>query len=176
MTALISWPQCRIAFPGSWNTLPPSSSSSLPRGLVSFLRTPMHRSITLNQPDNSIQRGNWHHLLHVGLVGDWQMIGLVNSVVRAVYHPLCVLLMSLSVFNDNLWWSYHSPQNGWVWVYVSKYIICSHTCQSYFFFRKSTSLRNDRNLSDVQHSITGRTGVCSACVHVESGPSSSIME
>lgn len=93
---LISWPRCRAAFPGSWNTLPPSSLS---RGSVSSLRTPMHRSITLNQPDNSIERGNWHHLLLVGLVGDWQMIGPVSGAVRAVYHCVRVLLTWLSVFS-----------------------------------------------------------------------------
>lgn len=79
----------------------PSSSFSPSRGLVSSLYTPMHLSITLNQPDNSIQRGNWHHLLFVGLVGDWQMIGLVSCVVRAVFHHACMLLTALSVFHNN---------------------------------------------------------------------------
>lgn len=93
LTDLITWPWCRAAFPGSWNTLPPSSLS---RGSVSSLCTPMHRSITLNQPDNSIQRGNWHHLLLVGLAGDWQMIGLVSSIKRAIYHCAHMSLTSLS--------------------------------------------------------------------------------
>lgn len=44
----------------AWFLKHPSSSPSsiFSRGLVSSLRTPMHRSITLNQPDNLIQRGN----------------------------------------------------------------------------------------------------------------------
>lgn len=59
-------------------------SCSLSSGPVSSFHTPMHRSITLNQTDNLIWRGNWHHLLLVGLAGDWQMIGAVSCVVGAI--------------------------------------------------------------------------------------------
>lgn len=100
---LILSPWCCIAFPGSWNTQSlPYSLFSFSRGLVSSLRTPMHHSITLNQLDNSMQTGNWHHLLFVGLVGDRQMIGLVSCMVRAIFHCACILLLpSTTVLNDH---------------------------------------------------------------------------
>lgn len=93
---------------------PCSPPPSLSGGLASSLCTPMHRSITLNHPDNSIQRGNWHHRLLIGLIGDQQMIGPVSVLVGDVYHRVCALwrrrLSSTTVFNDDHFCNWHIEQ------------------------------------------------------------------